>query len=164
MWYRATRSKGGELNNQPFPEHVDTETGEVLGPPTSPFHPLSRLMGFSRAFQAADQEFAINLSELVKLVDARGGQGSINMAVVVKRDEHGTVLVTFEQHLKPPKNAPANALAYVGDAGTLHKDDPYQISADEVGWNTGDVDAAGRPVTYNESGIAERPGDYTDDF
>ena len=77
---------------------------------------------------AVDTVLAAELAALVEAVALHEKPGTLTVKIAV--DTIGmngsTVTVTVDHTLKPPKSKPSGSVLYVGNAGSLHRDDPYQ--------------------------------------
>jgi hypothetical protein len=68
------------------------------------------------------------LAEVVQAVSDIGGKGSVVLTVIVEPAGSGgrTVAIGGKVATKLPVPAPELGVFYVGDGGSLHRDDPYQ--------------------------------------
>lgn len=91
----------------------------------SPFHEW--LEGHARG--TLNDELTAALGELVEAVGAheKPGKLTLTLAVDVAGSGGRTVLISGEVAVKAPKPAPEASIFYVGEAGTLHRDDPFAM-------------------------------------
>lgn len=77
---------------------------------------------------AVDTVLAAELAALVEAVSHHEKPGTLTVKIAV--DTVGmngsTVTVTVDHTLKPPKSKPSGSVLFVGDAGSLHRNDPFQ--------------------------------------
>lgn len=81
----------------------------------------------SHARGTLDDEATLALAELVGAVGHLGKPGKLTLELTVEPAGSGgrTVTIGGRVTTKPPRPAPEVGIFYVGDAGTLHRDDPY---------------------------------------
>lgn len=74
-----------------------------------------------------DDELTATLAELVEAVQDHEKKGELVLKLIIEPAGSGrrTVTVAGKVAAKPPEPAPEMSIFYVGDAGTLHRDDPY---------------------------------------
>lgn len=74
-----------------------------------------------------NDELTAALGELVEAVGSheKPGKLTLTLAVDVAGSGGRTVLISGEVAIKAPKPAPEASIFYVGEAGTLHRDDPF---------------------------------------
>lgn len=74
-----------------------------------------------------DNELTAELAELVKAVSELEKPGTLTLQLKVDVAGSGgrTVFIAGKVTSKPPVPAPEASIFYVGDGGTLHRDDPY---------------------------------------
>ena len=77
---------------------------------------------------AVDAVLAAELAALVEAVSHHEKPGTLTIKIAV--DTVGmngsTVTVTVDHTLKTPKSKPSGSVLFVGDAGSLHRNDPFQ--------------------------------------
>lgn len=76
-----------------------------------------------------NDELTAALGELVEAVGSHEKPGKLTLTLTVDVAGSGgrTVLIAGEVTTKAPKPAPEASIFYVGDAGTLHRDDPFAM-------------------------------------
>lgn len=77
---------------------------------------------------ALDTEATFALAELVQAVTELGKPGRVTLEVVVTNAGSGkrTVVTAGKVKVKLPEPAAEASIFFVGDGGSLHRDDPYQ--------------------------------------
>lgn len=110
--------------------------------PRRPFHQW--LADHARG--TLDDESTAALAELVEQVAHLEKPGKLTLELKVDVAGRGgrTVVIEGKVVTKPPEPAPESSIFYVGDAGSLHRDDPYQGRLDvgdarRVDTDTGEV-------------------------
>lgn len=94
---------------------------------------------------AVDLELTALLAEVTEAVAHHGAAGSVSLTVKVAPAGSGgrTVVTACSTSAKPPAPAPECSIFYVGEGGTLHRNDPYQGSllagARVVDHSTGEI-------------------------
>lgn len=81
----------------------------------------------SHARGTLTDELTAALGELVEAVGAHEKAGKLTLTLTVDVAGSGgrTVIIAGEVAVKAPKPAPEASIFYVGEAGTLHRDDPF---------------------------------------
>lgn len=104
-----------------MPEETDAEVAAVERPL---FHKWLK----SHARGTLDGEATAALAELVAQVSdlEKPGKLILELKVDVAGSGGRTVLIAGKVTTKPPEPAPEASVFYVGDGGSLHRDDPYQ--------------------------------------
>lgn len=79
-----------------------------------------------------DDELTAAMAEVVEAVAHHGKAGSVKLTIKVDAAGSGGRTVTTSCHVeaKPPKAGAEQSIFYVGDGGTLHRDDPFQTRLD----------------------------------
>lgn len=75
-----------------------------------------------------DLEMTAALAELTQAVAHHGKKGAVTLKITVEPGGSGgrTVVTSCVVDAKPPIPDPEQSIFYVGDGGSLHRDDPYQ--------------------------------------
>jgi hypothetical protein len=75
-----------------------------------------------------DVEMTLALAEVVQAVANHGKKGTVTLKVSINTAGSGgrTVETACEVEAKAPTADPERSIFYVGDKGSLHRDDPYQ--------------------------------------
>lgn len=99
-----------------------------------------------------DQEATAALADLVEQVAhlERPGKLVLELKVEVAGSGGRTVVIGGKVTTKPPEPAPEQSIFYVGDSGSLHRDDPYQGRLD-----VGDARRVADPETGEVRRLAE---------
>ena len=81
-----------------------------------------------------NDEVTMALAEVAASVSDLEKKGSVVVTIVVEPAGSGgrTVAIGAKVEAKLPKPDPELAVAYVGDGGSLHRDDPYQTKLDDA--------------------------------
>lgn len=97
------------------------------------------LEGHARGTLNADATAA--LGEVVKAVGDLGKAGKVTIELTIEPAGSGGRTVTIGGRVsgKPPRPAPEVGIFYIGDGGSLHRDDPYAVRMPGVPY----VDTAG---------------------
>src|ERR1044072_6162640 len=74
-----------------------------------------------------DDELTATLAELVESVQDHEKKGELVLKLIVEPAGSGrrTVTVAGKVAAKPPEPAPEMSIFYVGERGSVHRDDPY---------------------------------------
>jgi hypothetical protein len=123
-------------------------------PPRPQFSEELRLL----ARGTVDDEATMGLSELVEAVRVLGKKGTMTVELTVEPAGSGgrTVTIAGKVAVKAPKPDPELSIRFVGDAGTLHLDDPYARRLAGVPF----VDTEGTPKVIDPG--TEEPRRLTD--
>lgn len=92
-----------------------------------PFTPFSDWL-VDHAQGDVDVEMTLALAEVVQAVAAHGKKGTVTLKITVDTAGSGgrTVETSCVVDAKAPTADPERSIFYVGDKGSLHRDDPYQ--------------------------------------
>lgn len=92
-----------------------------------PFTPFSDWLT-QHAQGDVDVEMTLALAEVVKAVASHGKKGSVTLKVNIDTAGSGgrTVETSCVVEAKAPTADPERSIFWVGDKGSLHRDDPYQ--------------------------------------
>lgn len=101
-----------------------------------------------------NDEATLALSDVVEQVSALGKRGTLTVELVVEPSGSAgrTVTIAGTVKSKPPKPDPEVSVRFVGDAGTLHLDDPFAKPLPGIPYR----DADGTPKVLDESGEVRR--------
>ncbi len=97
-----------------------------------------------------DDDITAALADVVEKVNDLDSKGEvvIKLKVIPAGSGKRTVVIAGEVDAKPPKPAPEVGLFYVGDAGSLHLEDPFQTRIDVSDARHVDP-TTGKPTTPN---------------
>jgi hypothetical protein len=92
-----------------------------------PFTPFSDWLT-DHAQGDVDVEMTLALAEVVQAVINHGKKGSVTLKVHIDTAGSGarTVVTACVVEAKAPTAEPERSIFYVGERGSLHRDDPYQ--------------------------------------
>lgn len=92
-----------------------------------PFTPFSDWIT-DHAQGDVDVEMTLALAEVVQAVTNHGKKGTVTLKVAIDTAGSGgrTVEISCVVDAKAPTADPERSIFYVGDKGSLHRDDPYQ--------------------------------------
>lgn len=115
----------------------------------NPITPFSTWLA-QHARGTLDDELTAALAETIAATNELDADGAVVLKLKVKPAGSGrrTVTIEGEVEAKPPKPKPEMALFYVGDAGRLYLEDPFQTRLDTGGARTVDP-TTGRAATPN---------------
>jgi hypothetical protein len=106
----------------------------------TPFHDWIQ----SQASGTADDEITAALATVTEAVNHLQKKGKVVIELQVEPAGSGSrsVLVGAKVTAKPPEPEPTPSFYFVGDNGSLHRDDPYQRTLDDardVDVDTGEI-------------------------
>lgn len=80
-----------------------------------------------------DDELTAAFAEVVEAVSHLGKNGSVKLTIKIEPAGSGsrTVMTGCTVEAKPPQPDPEQSIFYVGEGGSLHRDDPYQQRLDD---------------------------------
>jgi len=101
---------------------MTTDTDE-----SPPFTPFSDWIT-DHAQGDVDVEMTLALAEVVQAVTNHAKKGTVTLKVAIDTAGSGgrTVEISCTVDAKAPTADPERSIFYVGDKGSLHRDDPYQ--------------------------------------
>lgn len=106
-----------------LPDHDEPVVETPVGPVRLSF--AEELANLARG--TLNDEATMALAELVEAVTHLGKKGALTLTIAVEPAGSGgrTVTIAGTVKVKAPEPDPELSIRYVGEAGTLHLDDPY---------------------------------------
>lgn len=100
-----------------------------------------------------NDELTMALSEVVEAVTQLDKPGSVVLKLAVDTAGSGgrTVVIAGDVVSKPPKPAPEQSIFFVGERGSLHRDDPYTRRLPGTAVPTDDAAARRLPTDTGEA-------------
>lgn len=117
-----------------------------------------------------NDEATLALADLVAAVSALGKKGSLSVVLTVEPTGSAgrTLTIAGSVKVKAPLPDPEVSIRFVGDAGTLHLDDPFAKPLPGIPYRDADgtpkvIDASGEVRKLDESAFGAFPSPITDD-
>ena len=95
-------------------------------PIAQPLRPFSEFIT-DHAQGAVDDEMTLAFAELVQAVAAHGKKGTLSLKITVEPAGSGgrTIETSCVVEAKAPMPDPEKSIFFVGDRGSVHRDDPF---------------------------------------